>query len=124
MRAVHRASDYMELLFVESMRSDSLVELTLQSGKAYVGWILNASVPEPERKFVEMLPLASGFRAKGNHKLEFTTNYAVVLAAASDFTAPRLRATSVSSFRSPRCVSARPFDFATYFEFQESGTIN
>ena len=29
MRAVHRASDYMELLFVESMRSDSLVELTL-----------------------------------------------------------------------------------------------
>ena len=65
MRAVRRASDYTELLFVESMRSDSLVELTLQSGKAYVGWILNASVPDPERKFVEMLPLASGFRAKG-----------------------------------------------------------
>ena len=44
MRAVDRASDYMELLFVESMRSDSLVELTLRSGKVYVGWILNASV--------------------------------------------------------------------------------
>ena len=66
MRAVHRASDYTELLFVESMRSNSLVDFTLHSGKAYVGWILNASVPDPERKFVEMLPLTSGFRAKGN----------------------------------------------------------
>ena len=124
MRAVRRASDYMELLFVESMRSDSLVELTLQSGKAYVGWILNASVPDPERKFVEMLPLASGFRAKENHKLEFTTNYAVVLAAASDFT----ESATQSDFRVVLPVtelrSARAFDFATYFEFQESGTIN
>ena len=108
MRAVRRASDYMELLFVESMRSDSLVELTLQSGKAYVGWILNASVPDPERKFVEMLPLASGFRAKENHKLEFTTNYAECWPRPRISRSPRLRTTSASSFRSPRCVAPGP----------------
>lgn len=59
---MRRAGHSMELLFVDSMRSDSVVELTLQSGKVYVGWILNAGLAEPERKFVEMQPLASGYR--------------------------------------------------------------
>ena len=124
MRAVDRASDYMELLFVESMRSDSLVELTLQSGKVYVGWILNASAAEPERKFVEMLPLASGFRAEEDHKLQFTTNYAVVLEVASHVN----EYATQSDFRVVLPVaevrSARPFDFATYFQFQETGAID
>ena len=66
--------------------------------------------------------MASG--PKDNHKLEFTTNYAVVLAAASDFT----ESATQNDFRVVLPVaevrSARPFDFATYFEFQESGTIN
>lgn len=123
MRAVHRASDSMELLFVESMRSDSLVELTLQSGKAYVGWILNASVAEPERKFVEMLPLASGYRAKEDHRLLFTTNYAPVLAAPADYAEPATE----SDFRVVLPVgevrSARPFAFETYFEFQDAGAM-
>ena len=123
MRAVYRASNSMELLFVESMRSDSLVELTLHSGKAYVGWILNASVAEPERKFVEMLPLASGFRAKEDHKLLFTTNYAPVLAMPWEHPEP----TTESDFRVVLPVgevrSARPFDFATYFAFQDAGAV-
>ena len=63
-RAVHRAGNSLELLFIEAMYSDSTVELTLDSGKGYVGWILNAPVAEPERKFVEMLPLASGFAGR------------------------------------------------------------
>ena len=68
LRAVHRAGNSLQLLFIEAMYSDSTVELTLDSGKAYVGWILNAAVAEPERKFVEMLPLASGFRTQETHK--------------------------------------------------------
>lgn len=123
MRAVHRSRDSMELLFVESMRSDSLVELTLQSGKAYVGWILNASVAEPQRKFVEMLPLASGYRAKKDHKLLFTTNYGPVLTLPLKHPEP----TTESDFRVVLPVgevrSARPFDFATYFAFQEAGAV-
>ena len=74
MRAVHRDGNSMELLFLKSMESDSLVEITLHSRKVYVGWILNASVAEPERKFVEILPLASGFRSDETHELQFTTN--------------------------------------------------
>ena len=71
-----------------------------------------------------MLPLASGFRAEEDHKLQFTTNYAVVLEVASDFT----ESATQSDFRVVLPVaevrSARPFDFATYFQFQETGAID
>ena len=123
MRAVRRAGNSMERLFVESMGVDSVVELTLHSGKVYVGWILNASVAEPERKFVEMLPLASGFRTKETHELQFTTNYAPVLVAnasdGEDGTDIDFQVVvPVSEVR-----SARPFDFGTYFQFQEFGQV-
>ena len=123
MRAVHRDGNSMELLFLKSMESDSLVEITLHSRKVYVGWILNASVAEPERKFVEILPLASGFRSDETHELQFTTNYAEVLAQPSDDSEPA----TDNDFRVVLPVtdvrSARSFDFGTYFLFQEVGTI-
>lgn len=121
MRAVRRAGNSLELLFVDSMRSDSVVELTLQSGKVYVGWILNAGVAEPERKFVEMLPLASGYRNKETHRIEFTTNYAEVLTAIAN--APEFDADHGYQVVVPvaEVRSARPFDFSTYFLFQEIG---
>lgn len=122
-RAVRSASNYMELLFVESMRADSLVELTLGSGKAYVGWVLNASVGEPQRKFVELLPLASGFRTDETHKLQFTTNYAVVLARPRDDDEPSTESDFRVVLPVSEILSARPFDFAIYFEFQEAGTM-
>ena len=107
----------------EAMYSDSTVELTLDSGKAYVGWILNAAVAEPERKFVEMLPLASGFRTQETHKLEFTTNYGPVLAQPFDH-----RAVTQHDFRVVIPVaevrSARPFDFETYFQFPDGGLVD
>ena len=123
-RAVHRAGNSLEFLFIEAMYSDSTVGLTLDSGKAYVGWILNAAVAEPERKFVEMLPLASGFRTQETHKLKFTTNYAPVLAQPFDPTEP----VTQHDFRVVIPVadvrSARPFDFATYFQFREGGLVD
>ncbi len=121
MRAVRRAGHSMELLFVDSMRSDSVVELTLQSGKVYVGWILNAGLAEPERKFVEMQPLASGYRNRETHRLEFTTNYAEVLATIAS--APEFDTDHGFQVVFPvsEVRSARPFDFSTYFLFQEIG---
>lgn len=114
----------MELLFVESMETDSLVELTLQSGKAYAGWILNTGVAEPERKFIQMLPLASGFRTTESHKLNFTTNYAEVIFQAHDDEGPSTREDFRVIVPVSEVRSARPFDFATYFQFQEVGTID
>lgn len=106
------------------MYSDSTVELTLDSGKAYVGWILNAAVAEPDRKFVEMLPLASGYRTQETHKLEFTTNYAPALAQPLDPAEPVTRHDFRVVIPVAEIRSARPFDFATYFQFQESGLVD
>ena len=117
MRAVQRAGNSMEMLFVESMESDSVVELTLLSGKMYVGWVLNAGVADPERRFVEMLPLASGFRAKETHELRFTTNYALVLDRTEADTEPARREDFRVVVPVTEIRSARPFDFDTYLEF-------
>ena len=134
-RAADRAGNSLELLFIEAMNKDSTVELTLQSGKAYVGWILNVKAAEPERTFVEMLPLASGFRTQETHKLEFTTNYAPVLLdqlpdlAEPDPTEPDpTEPVTQHDFRVVIPVtevrSARPFDFDTYLEFQEDDLVD
>ena len=119
-RTIDDAGNTMELLFVESMASDSTVALSLINGKVYVGWILNANVAEPERKFVDLLPLASGYRATETHEVSFTTNYAAVWAMLPDNEA-------VSSHEDYRVVvpvseirSARPFDFEVFFLFQEA----
>ena len=120
MRAVHRAGNSMELLFVQSMRSGSVVELTLLSGKVYVGWLLNADVADPERRFAEMLPLASGFRTEETHELRFTTNYALVLNRTETDTEPATREDFRVVVPVTEIRSARPFDFVTYFEFQDA----
>ena len=118
-RTIDDAGNTMELLFVESMASDATVELSLVNGKVYVGWILNANVAEPERKFVDMLPLASGYRAAETHEVDFTTNYAAVLTTLSQIHEESYQedyriVVPVSEIR-----SARPFDFEVFFLFQE-----
>lgn len=119
MRTIRDAGNTMELLFVESMGSDSTVELSLVNGKVYVGWILNANVAEPERKFVDLLPLASGYRAADTHDVTFTTNYAEVLTMLSQTDEANTQddyriVVPVSEIR-----STRPFDFEVFFLFQE-----
>ena len=138
-RAADRAGNSLELLFIEAMNADSTVELTLQSGKAYVGWILNVKVEEVERKFVEMLPLASGFRTQETNKLEFTTNYAPVLLDHPDPAKPLLDhsdpakpllADLVTTYDLRVVIpvtevrSARPFDLETYLKFQEDDLVD
>ena len=122
MRAIRDAGNTMELLFVESMGSDATVELSLVNGKVYVGWILNANVAEPERKFVDLLPLASGYRAAETHEVDFTTNYAAVLTMLAEIRGEGYQddyrvVVPVSEIR-----SARPFDFEVFFLFQEEDT--
>ena len=115
MRAVRKDQNSLELLFMRSLASDSLVELTLRSGKAYTGWILNADIADPERKFIEMLPLASGFRDSDTHELRFTTNYAAVMFGNSGTYSESQDPLDETDFRVVVPVSevrsARPFDF-------------
>ena len=77
MRAVDAAHNEMESLFISSVKANNLVEVTLENGKVYVGWIVNADVPELDREFVAISPLISGFRNE-KQEIVFTVNYANV----------------------------------------------
>ena len=78
-RAVRTTGNYLEAVFLDSMKPTQLVELTLASNKVYVGWALEAKVAKPERKFVEIFPLYSGYRDRETQELVLTTNYAKAL---------------------------------------------
>jgi len=51
------------------------VMLTMDDGKVYVGYLLEGFNPAEDRKFLSILPLMSGYRAEGTHKVTFTTFY-------------------------------------------------
>lgn len=61
------------------MKPTRLIEVTLTSNKVYVGWVLEAKIAMPERKFVEICPLYSGYRGRETQELVLTTNYARML---------------------------------------------
>ena len=54
-----------------------MVEVTLENGKVYVGWIVSADVPELDREFVAISPLISGYQDE-KQEIVFTVNYAKV----------------------------------------------
>lgn len=78
-RAIRTAGNYLEAVFLGSMKSSELIEVTLTSNKVYVGWAMEANTAKAERKFVEILPLHSGYRNRETQKLVLTTNYATTL---------------------------------------------
>ncbi len=76
--AVFAGNDSMERLLFETAYfddEDSLVEVTLASGKVYAGWVLGSTAIR-DRKYVEIMPLASGYRSNDTQMVRFTTNYA------------------------------------------------
>jgi len=53
-----------------------LVEVDLDNGKVYVGWILQAPASfAPEQTYIALLPLYSGYRTTEKHQLVLTTFY-------------------------------------------------
>lgn len=61
------------------MKPVQLIEVTLASNKVYVGWALEAKVAKPERKYVEICPLYSGYRDRKTQEMVLTINYARAL---------------------------------------------
>ena len=55
--------DLIELIMAESLDSAKLVELSMKSGKSYIGFVLESGVAKHEAD-ISLLPIASGFRNK------------------------------------------------------------
>ena len=78
-RAAMESGDLIELLIAESIKDQRLIELSLRSGKSYIGFALESGITRQGESDIALIPMASGYRNKDTHELEITTNYAPVI---------------------------------------------
>lgn len=128
-RAVRRAAetygDLIELLITDSIERRKMVELSLRTGKTYIGYALHASIARrPGDSDVTLVPIASGYRSEEKRKLRITTHYSPIIKEWIDRQDSRFISHAIRDFkvvlpRSEVC-SARLFDPAVYRRFQQS----
>ena len=112
-RAMIDGNDFMEqLLFEVAYFDDRLVEITLCNGKVYAGWVLGATAIR-DRKYVEIMPVASGYRSPRTLRIHFTTNYAAVIDFEKIESNDYRVVIPISEIR-----TARPFKMDVYDQFQ------
>ena len=73
------SGNLIELLIRESIDDEKFVELSLRSGKSYIGFVLESGIARQGESDVALLPLKSGYRKEDTRELEITTDYAPVL---------------------------------------------
>ena len=105
--------DLIELLMQESLDESTLVELSMNSGKSYIGLALESGVASPRSEpDVSLIPLASGYRTSKSRRLVLTTNYASIIDKESSSQLDASRWRVVVPRR--KIISARPFDPEVY----------
>ncbi|MDR0787289.1 MAG: hypothetical protein LBG44_05430 [Gemmatimonadota bacterium] len=77
-KAILEMGGHLEQLLESSALESRQILVSLKSGKVYVGWAITNFNPSSERKFIQLLPLSSGFRSLERHEVVFTTDYARV----------------------------------------------
>ena len=78
-KAATESGDRVELLSIESIQQEQFVEVTLKTGKAYIGRALgnrSVGINQPD---VALIPLMSGYQNKDTQELALTINYADVI---------------------------------------------
>ena len=115
--------DDLEMLILRSMDVRMPLLITLGTGKVYVGYAARLFNPEVDRKYLRLMPVASGFRTRESHQVRFTTDYSAVMEASDDPTSEfhgllRKDFELVISVEDIR--SASLFDFAAYDAFTKA----
>ena len=106
---------------IECLMQDSidsgLVELTLESGKSYVGEVIDSGINTSNDADVSIMPIFSGHRDH-EHQLHLTTSYTDPLQRASSVVSNEDKHNDASQFElvlsKTRIVSARPFDVEVF----------
>jgi hypothetical protein len=79
-RAIREANDLLEMLLARAAHETKLVSVTLKSRKIYIGLVTRTHDPMYDRKYIQLLPLKSGYRDSSTMELRLTVDYAVVYA--------------------------------------------
>ena len=121
-RTARESGDLIELLIRENIGREEFVELSLRSGKSYIGLVIESGIARHGESDVALVPMASGYRKEETHELEITTNYAPVISKSLQESS----ATSAIIYEDFRIVipmseivSARIFDPKVYELFQQ-----
>ena len=69
------SGDLVELLIAESIQELKLVELSLRSGKSYIGLARESGIMSHGESDIGLVPYCSGYRDKDTQELKITFNY-------------------------------------------------
>ena len=77
---IERWNDLLEILLSRASRETKLVSITLRSRKVYIGLVTRTINPMYDRKYIQLLPIKSGYRDSTSFKLNLAVDYAAVYA--------------------------------------------
>jgi hypothetical protein len=80
-RAINEWNDFLEILLEKAMRETKQISVTMKHGKVYIGFVTSNFDPAYDRKYIAVLPMASGYREPSTHKMCINTYYAAVYQA-------------------------------------------
>ena len=111
-------TDQLERLIAEALANHSLVMITLNNSKVYVGSVLESLNPASPAKYFKIQPWMSGYRSSADGRVTFNTYYDAVLASLEEDEAMR---EAVASFQLvipiDKVVSASGFDLDAFERF-------
>ncbi len=83
-KVAREVGDLIELLIAESIEDQKTVEISLKSGKSYIGLALESGIGQYGETDISLIPVASGYRDRNTRELTITTNYAPVIQKARE----------------------------------------
>ncbi len=126
-----RFGSQVEILFADSFKNDKQVQVTLNSGKVLVGYVVWQPLePHTDNSYIGILPTLSGYREAESKRVEFTTSYVPIYQAMDDAENPQvsehLEADDfIKFFRMSDIELASIFDPDVYLHFDlDSETTN
>ena len=121
-RTAKERGELIELIIADSLDRGKLIELSLRSGKVYIGFALRSRMIRRGESDVALIPLASGYRDQETHELVITTNYAPAINEYLD-SDPEIPDLIREDFRvvvpASEIVSTRIFSPEIYQRFQQ-----
>lgn len=74
-RAIRKYGNELEFILAQSLRTTSLLQISLNSGKCYIGVCTSTAPNIHEKGYVSIFPLLSGYRDSNTKELKITTDY-------------------------------------------------
>ena len=103
-------------MFMDSIRSGKMIEVTLNTGKAYIGMAIRCGMGRSRDYDIKIVPFASGYREKKTNELNIVRNYSDIVL---EFVTEEKYAFEEFGIAFPisQVVSVRLFDHHVYFKF-------